>query len=605
MSEQVYDVGICGAGLAGLTLARQLKLQMPDLSIVVFDRLPRPLPEAAFKVGESTLSVSTAYFCQILQLKDYLDKSHLPKLGLRYFFGDTQGDFKKRPEFGPSKFHAKTFPYQLDRGRLENDLRQLNAEAGIEVLEDCLVKEIELSENTDQPHEIIFSQGNTKNCSIKARWVVDAMGRRRYLQKKLGLAIPATFQHSAVWFRVEGRADVSDFVPDSEKEWQDRVPDKNRFYSTNHLCAKGYWVWLIPLSSGYTSIGIVTNEAIHPFEEYHTYEKACEWLEKHEPVMAEYIKAKEPTDFMKMPRYSHSSKQVCSINRWACVGEAGVFTDPFHSSGSDLIAVANTLTTRMIQLDREGKLTREITEDSSNFIIAYRDRTAEKIRRYYSCFDNEVATGMKHIWDVMAGFSYNTPLISKLAVIDLEKRDIIMNGYAQFCAVDTPLQQLFLDWSERSERNVTYDFLDVMQLPFFPEHRLRNLTPDPDNQDLINDHVVNLEVFEELAQAIFLIAVADTMPEQLHRFAAVGWLNARAISLDPNRWEADGLFKPASKPRNMGNILEPLRKALQMPEPQFNLFSQYMDVSQALSNSTFFVKPEFALTDNTSTLTPV
>jgi flavin-dependent dehydrogenase len=34
MNNKIYDVAICGSGLAGLTLARQLKLNMPDISIV-------------------------------------------------------------------------------------------------------------------------------------------------------------------------------------------------------------------------------------------------------------------------------------------------------------------------------------------------------------------------------------------------------------------------------------------------------------------------------------------------------------------------------------------------------------------------------------------
>lgn len=580
MSEKIYDVIICGGGLAGLCLARQLKLNMPNLSVVVLDRLSRPLPEAAFKVGESTLSVSTFYFSNVLKLKDYLDKNHFPKLGLRYFFGDTQGLFQNRPEFGPSKFHGHTFPYQLDRGRMENDLRDFNTAAGIEIIENCTIKEIELAENTDRPHEVTFTQGKDHR-SIKGRWAIDAMGRRRYLQKKLGFVKPATFKHSSVWFRVEGRADVSDFVPETEKAWQDRVPDKNRYYSTNHLCAKGYWVWLIPLSSGYTSIGIVTNEAIHPFEEYHTYEKACKWLEKHEPLMAEYIKGKEPVDFMKLPNYSHSSLRVLSNRRWACVGEAGVFADPFHSSGSDLIAVANTFTTRAIELDLEGKLTEEISEDYSNFIIDYRDRTAERIRRYYLCFNNEVATGMKHIWDVMASFAFNTTLICKSALYDLEKRNIIMDSYERFSAIDRLLQDMFLDWSAKPDRNITYDFLDLMTVPFFSEHRTRNFTPDPDNLDLIADQVANIEMFEELAQIIFLIAVADTMPEQLHRFANLRWINAKAISLNPDRWEADGLFQPESQSRDLRKTIEPLLNSLKIPQAQLEIFHKWQGGSEA------------------------
>ena len=93
-----YDVIICGGGLAGLSLARQLTLKFDDISILVLEWVERPLPDSAFKVGESTLEQGAFYVSGILGLEDYLENEHLEKLGLRYFFGDPQGDFAQRPE---------------------------------------------------------------------------------------------------------------------------------------------------------------------------------------------------------------------------------------------------------------------------------------------------------------------------------------------------------------------------------------------------------------------------------------------------------------------------------------------------------------------------
>ena len=349
-SETDYDVAICGGGLAGLTLARQLKLKQPNLSVVVLDKMARPLPEAGFKVGESTVEVGAFYLANTLQLTDYFNNQHLSKLGLRYFFKPQETEFHKRPELGLSEFHAPK-SYQIDRGKLENDLRQFNIEAGIDLKENCSVKDIEFAEGLQQQHKIIYTQGsgaNQKTHCIKSRWVVDAMGRRRFIQKKLGLAKPNHNNYSAVWFRVEGRFDVSNFVPASEEKWHRRVPNNNRYYSTNHLCGEGYWVWLIPLSTGYTSIGIVTRQDIHPLKNYHNYELALQWLRENEPVLAAHLEGKSPEDFRKMPKYSYSSKQVFSFDRWTCVGEAGLFPDPFYSPGSDSIGFGNSLTTQMI-----------------------------------------------------------------------------------------------------------------------------------------------------------------------------------------------------------------------------------------------------------------
>ena len=37
-----------------------------------------------------------------------------------------------------------------------------------------------------------------------------------------------------------------------------------RKFSTNHLLGEGYWVWLIPLSTGPISIGVVRRPALPP-----------------------------------------------------------------------------------------------------------------------------------------------------------------------------------------------------------------------------------------------------------------------------------------------------------------------------------------------------
>jgi 2-polyprenyl-6-methoxyphenol hydroxylase-like FAD-dependent oxidoreductase len=50
-TETNHDVLICGAGLAGLTLARQLKLELPKLSVAIIDRLPPPVARGGTQGG--------------------------------------------------------------------------------------------------------------------------------------------------------------------------------------------------------------------------------------------------------------------------------------------------------------------------------------------------------------------------------------------------------------------------------------------------------------------------------------------------------------------------------------------------------------------------
>jgi len=58
---QDCDVVVLGGGLAGLTASRQLKLMRPETSVVVVEKREHPVPEAAFKVGESVAEIGAHY----------------------------------------------------------------------------------------------------------------------------------------------------------------------------------------------------------------------------------------------------------------------------------------------------------------------------------------------------------------------------------------------------------------------------------------------------------------------------------------------------------------------------------------------------------------
>jgi protoporphyrinogen oxidase len=51
-----------GGGLAGLTLAMQLRLRLPELDVLVLERRSHPVPLATHKVGESTVEIGAHYF---------------------------------------------------------------------------------------------------------------------------------------------------------------------------------------------------------------------------------------------------------------------------------------------------------------------------------------------------------------------------------------------------------------------------------------------------------------------------------------------------------------------------------------------------------------
>jgi len=168
------DVVILGGGMAGLTLALQIKQARPETSILVLEKQAHPVPEAAHKVGESTVEICAHYLRDILGLDEHLQTQQLRKFGLRMFFnhGDNR-DIARRVEIGSTVF-PPLCTYQLDRGRLENMLGDKLPMQGIRFLDGCKVQQIELRPE-QSTHQVRFTRAGADQ-TVTARWVVDASG---------------------------------------------------------------------------------------------------------------------------------------------------------------------------------------------------------------------------------------------------------------------------------------------------------------------------------------------------------------------------------------------------------------------------------------------
>lgn len=557
------DVLICGAGIAGLTLARQIRREMPSLSLCLIDRQERPLPRAAFKVGESTTEIGAQYFTDTLGLSAYLDESHLRKLGLRFFFGNTDAgdEFHKRPEVGVSRF-IPPYAYQIDRGRIENDLRELLASDGVSLQEGSRVKEIVLgSEGTE--HHVLCEDSDGVRTQLGCRWVIDALGRHSLLRRKQALTKRIAGGDSA-WVRVAERVDVADFVAGDRLDWHQRVPDRTRYYSTNHLVGEGYWVWLIPLPGDFTSIGIVTHPRYHGYKEYNTERKFRRWLQGHERHLARRLDNVEFLDFRKMPRYSFSTSRVFSAHRWACTGEASAFPDPLYSPNFELIPMNNSIACELIGRDMDGSLLESEVAAFNRFFLAYAEGLGDTIRSMYSCLGNGAVAAMKVLWDTLTSWSFHAPLYNYGLFLDATLRNSAREDTGRFLFLARRVQRLFQEWARLSTGKVKFEYMDFLALPYYSTIRRRGLVVDR-TSDIRRLHGDSLAFFEELAQVLFLIALTDTRPALLGRLPKPLWINPWGISLEPGRWNADKLFEPATKPRTLLPVLEPLQKMITIP----------------------------------------
>jgi flavin-dependent dehydrogenase len=77
MATQHYDVVILGAGLAGLSLARQLLMNTKKNILLLEKRSEVPPPRQ--KVGEATVQLGGYYLSKTLDLEEHLFREHFVK----------------------------------------------------------------------------------------------------------------------------------------------------------------------------------------------------------------------------------------------------------------------------------------------------------------------------------------------------------------------------------------------------------------------------------------------------------------------------------------------------------------------------------------------
>jgi flavin-dependent dehydrogenase len=501
-----YDAIIAGGGLAGLTLARQLHLESPHLRILVAEKRQHPVPEAAFKVGESSVEIGAHYFQSVLGLEPHLRSQQLEKLGLRYFFPHgNNDDLTARVELGPPRFPPVP-SFQLDRGRLENMLLATLREQGVEVIDGCAVKRITLDRDC---HEVeLASQGSVR--IARGRFLVDAAGRAGLIKRQLGLARTSTHAANACWFRVKTRVKVDDWSDDPA--WRARVPSGQRWLSTNHLMGRGYWVWLIPLGSGSTSIGIVADAVLHPYARLNRYERALDWLREFEPQCAEIVRGLEDSleDFLALRQYAHGCARVFSPDHWALVGEAGVFTDPFYSPGSDFIAIGNDCTADLIARRARGE---DLGARVETFNTMYLRLFEAFIRLYdgqYPLMGNAQVMTAKAAWDNGCYWAIPALLYFHRRYRRPEFLDSIEPLLRRFFVLHARMQQFLRAWDVADLRVYSGGFVNIVDVEFLRELQAGLAGPPMEDAALRHTLESNLALLERFASSWQSFALSRT-----------------------------------------------------------------------------------------------
>jgi flavin-dependent dehydrogenase len=490
MNATATDVVILGGGLAGLSLAIQLKQREPAIGVTVLERRAHPVREAAFKVGESTVEIGAHYFANVLGFREHLENEQIRKFGFRFFFSEGRNDIDRCTELGVSEL-LPVPSWQLDRGRFENFLGEQARALGVDFRDEAVVRGIELDEK-NQPHAVSFEQAG-ESVMLAARWVVDAAGRAGLIKRKRGLAQPNDHDANAVWWRVDGFVDPDQWSDDPQ--WLARCVLPDRWRSTNHMCGPGYWFWLIPLASGAHSLGIVCDAKMHPLDTMNTFDKAMAWLHEHQPQVARSLEKPEHRlqDFLFLRHFSYGCKQVFSGDRWALTGEAGLFLDPFYSPGSDFIAMSNTFICDLIGKDRAGRSFAPYAEIYQQMYFSFYENTLTLYQDQYPLFGDAQVMPVKVIWDYTYYWALLAPLFFGQRLTDISLIGKLRPQFLRGRQLNLAMQALLREWGRRNSAPLRPDdrFLNQYEVDWF--------------------HEMNRALLDELDDAAFMQRIGDNV----------------------------------------------------------------------------------------------
>ncbi len=545
MKKNHYDLAIIGAGLAGLALARQLQLASNKRILLLEKRAEVPGPKQ--KYGESTVQVGAYYISKVLDLEDYLHREQTIKYNLRFHWKNPARDNKVLEDYSQSyiRLVSNIAGYQVDRNTLEAEiLRVVTENPNCTFCAPATNLDVTLSETG--PHTLKF-QHKGRQKSVTAEWVVDTTGRSKFLSRRMDLGRPNPIRHGSSFLWVDGLVNVEKLT---DRSWSETRLNKDRctlghfpfWLATNHFVGEGFWFWIIPIH-GKTSLGVVYDSALFDAKQVDTPKKLMEWVCREFPLFQRDFPHRKILDHGSFKDYSYDCAQTISPSRWALSGEAGRFSDPLYSPGSDLIAFHNTMIIEAI-LSEKGELAEKIALFENMMKALYEAYVPSYAVSYDTLGDQEVFT-LKYVWELTIYFAfYVFPFINDLIA---NRRFILpfLSKFARLGPINRNMQSYlsaYYQWKKQQAHTASterrfFDFISVPPLKT-AEGSFYKVGVSPDEAfDVLDMQLTNLK---ELAR--FIVAHISSMVLQdesvLANRAFVESIDLRNFRFDPEELRA-------------------------------------------------------------------
>ena len=378
MQQDFYDVIILGGAFSGASTAILLRRDHPQLRVLIVEKAE------AFdaKVGEATTEMSAMFITRRLAMWHHLEAEQLPKEGLRYWFSNDKVTGHANATEAGGFIRSAVPAFQLRRDTLDEYLLATAVAEGAELLRPAKARDVDLG---DFDNKLTIEAGEDVR-ELRCRWLLDATGRVNFLGRRLGL-IERNEEHpvAAIWCRWNGVRHIDDIAARAGDLAGRNI--SSRRLATNHYTGFGYWIWVIPLGNGETSIGVVFDKRL--VDLHHSKERATDFIAflKAIPSLAELLDGATPRldDLRFYAHLPYASKQYMG-NGWALLGDAASFLDPYYSPGLDHASFTAEATAEIVGLDAKGEdIAARIVEHNEAFVRSYTRffRSIFKDKYYY------------------------------------------------------------------------------------------------------------------------------------------------------------------------------------------------------------------------------
>ena len=306
MVKEKVDVLVIGAGPAGTVAAALVNKNGFSCKIVEKQKFPR------FVIGESLLPrcmehLDEAGFLEAVKAKGFQDK-----FGAKFVRGNEICDFNFSDQFSK----GWNWTWQVPRGNFDQTLAETVAKQGVPVEYETGVTDIKFF-GTDSVTTVEDVHGNKKE--IEAKFIIDASGYGRVIPRMFNLDKPSNFEPRKTFFT---------HIKDVNRP---EGIDGNRITVVIHQ--QRTWIWVIPFSTGVTSVGFVGDPSFFEAFEGGGQEEKLRKIIDSEPTIAERFK---DCEFMFEPRniegYAISAKKLYG-DGFVLTGNSTEFLDPIFSSG--------------------------------------------------------------------------------------------------------------------------------------------------------------------------------------------------------------------------------------------------------------------------------